>query len=103
MYVQLRAVLAMVAHGRKCEYYYTMCSMYPIFFSKNKRVKRPRHGFELGFSLLNFLNRTTSRLETRLVYRHTQKPKKLISNARLYSRLYGKHAANRYFNFVREN
>ena len=27
-------------------------------------------------------NRTTSRFEPRLVYMHTQKPKKLISNAR---------------------
>ena len=32
---------------------------------------------------------TTSRLEPRLVYMHTQKPKKIISNARLYSRFYG--------------
>ena len=30
----------------------------------------------------DFFNITTSRLEARLVYMHTQKPKKLISNMR---------------------
>ena len=35
-------------------------------------------------------NRTTSRFEAHLVYKHTQKPNFLISNALSYSRFYGK-------------
>ena len=44
----------------------------------------PSYGFEIGFQFAksDFLNRTTSRLETRLVYKHTQKPNLLINNAR---------------------
>ena len=34
------------------------------------------------FDKSSFFNRTPSRLETHLVYKHTQKAKKLISNAR---------------------
>ena len=66
--------------------------MYPIFFSKNlkdfiaqRKMKMQKNktfldmGLRWGFI---YFNRTTSRLETRLVYKHTQKAKKLISNAR---------------------
>ena len=36
-----------------------------------------------------YRNRSPSCLKAHLVYKHTKKPKKLISNARLYSRFYG--------------
>ena len=35
------------------------------------------------------INRTTSRFDARLEFKHTQNPDFLISNARLYSRFYG--------------
>ena len=38
--------------------------------------------YEELFVQSNFFNRTPSRLEARLVYKHTQKPDLLISNAR---------------------
>ena len=38
-------------------------------------------GLNYGFDKSGFFNRTPSRLETHLVYIHTQKAKKLISNA----------------------
>ena len=37
--------------------------------------------YEDWFAKSIFFNRTTSHFEARLVYMHTQKPKKLISNA----------------------
>ena len=43
--------------------------------------------FEDWFVKSNSFNRTPSRFETRLVYKHTQKADLLISNARQYSRL----------------
>jgi hypothetical protein len=36
----------------------------------------------IGLTKSSFFNRTPSRLETHLIYKHTQKAKKLISNAR---------------------
>ena len=41
------------------------------------------------FDKSSFFNRTPSRLEAHLVYKHTQKPDFLISNVRLYSQFYG--------------
>ena len=44
-------------------------------------------GFAKTTSILS--NRTTSRFEAHLIFKHTQKPDFLISNAHLHSRLYG--------------
>ena len=45
---------------------------------------------KIDLSNLSFFNRTASRLEAHLVYKHTKKPNLLISNAHLYSQFYGK-------------
>ena len=57
-------------------------SLFLITKKKLKLLGLAKKMYEDFFVKSIFLNRTPSRLEARLVYKHTQKPDLLISNAR---------------------
>ena len=60
-------------------------------WTKKKNAVDMRVFHEDWFVKSILFNRTPSRLEAHLIYKHTQKPDFLISNARWYSWLYSKY------------